>query len=154
MSRLLYAKNTFDPRDYLVTGRIGRLVEVDHPAGNMILQIPSERGRTARDGSVVRSTNVEIRVVFEEEGPGGGVQFGGVGGGCNHRGGGGGGGGGAVGGFALFVGRFACWHGMSGVRRCRRGVRWEVGVDGQSTSVFSQPSTQSSSEPSQSEPSS
>ena len=51
----------------------------------MILEISGEGRGTARDGCEVRGANVERGVVFEEEGPGGGVEFGCVGGRGYHR---------------------------------------------------------------------
>lgn len=91
-----------------MTGGVGGFVEVDDPVGDVVFEGASEGGGAAGDGREVAGADVERGVVFEEEGPGGGVELGCVGGGGDHGGVIAGVGGLAVGGFALFGGVFSC----------------------------------------------
>jgi len=52
----------------------------------VIFQRAREGTRTTWDGGVMRGANVQVGVVFEEEGPGRGVKFGRVFGGRDHGG--------------------------------------------------------------------
>ena len=90
VSRCFDAEDAFDPGDDLVAGGVGGFVEVDDPRGDVVFEGAGEGGGAAGDGGVVGGAYVEVGVVFKEEGPVGGVEFGGVIGGGDHLGGGGG----------------------------------------------------------------
>lgn len=55
-------------------GRIGRLVQVDDSIPDIIIKGAFERRMASRDRGVVTGADIELVVIFEEEGPFGGVE--------------------------------------------------------------------------------
>ena len=73
---LLDAEEALDPGDDLVGGGVGGLVEVDDAVFEVFGEGAFEGGVAGGDGGVVAGADVEAVVVFEENGPLGGVDGG------------------------------------------------------------------------------
>lgn len=72
---LLYVYTTrHTHHTYLVRGRVGRLVEVDHAVPNVLLQLALQRGAPARDGGVPRRSALQLVVVPQQQRPLGRLQ--------------------------------------------------------------------------------
>ena len=71
---LLDAEEALDPRDHLVGGGVGRLVEVDDAVAEVLGDGALQRGVAGGERGVVAGADVEAVVVLEEERPGGGVE--------------------------------------------------------------------------------
>jgi hypothetical protein len=57
VARLLNAKYTLDPRDYLVAGGVGRLVEVDDAGAEVGFDIAFERSASRRNRDEVTGSD-------------------------------------------------------------------------------------------------
>ena len=77
MTGLFDAQNTFDPGDYFVGRGVGGFVEVGYSVANILEEGAAEGGVSAGNWGVVAGSDVEFIVIFQEEGPFGGVQSGG-----------------------------------------------------------------------------
>lgn len=76
MAGFLDAEEAFDPGDDLMGGRVSRLVEVEDAVFEILREGAFERGVAGGERGVVAGTDVEAVVVFEEDGPLGGVDGG------------------------------------------------------------------------------
>lgn len=73
---LLDFEEALDPGDDLMGGRVGGLVEVDDAVFEVFREGAFEGGVTGGDRGVVAGAYVEAIVVFEKDGPLGGVRWG------------------------------------------------------------------------------
>eukprot|EP00964_Phaeocystis_antarctica_P140471 scaffold105341_cov63-Phaeocystis_antarctica.AAC.1 len=69
VARLLHAQHPADPRDHLVRGGVGWLVEVAHAVLEVLVQRPLERRVAVGDGRVVAGAHVQLVVVLQEQRP-------------------------------------------------------------------------------------
>lgn len=60
VARLLAAQNAAQPRDNLVRGRVGGLVEVDDAVPNVLLELALQRRAAVRKRRVVARAHIEL----------------------------------------------------------------------------------------------
>lgn len=70
------AEEALDPGDDLVGGRVGGLVEVEDAVFEVLGEGALQGGVAGGDGGVVAGADIETLIVFEEDGPLGGVDWG------------------------------------------------------------------------------
>ena len=73
---LFDAEEALDPGDDLVGGRVGGLVEVEDAVFEVLGEGALQGGVAGGDGGVVAGADIETLIVFEEDGPLGGVDWG------------------------------------------------------------------------------
>ena len=66
---LLDLENASDPGDNLVTGRIGRFVNVDDAGSDIVLDWPLKWRAAGRDGGEVRRAHVQLIPALQEQWP-------------------------------------------------------------------------------------
>ena len=75
VSGFVHPKNFSNPRDNFVRGRIRRFVQIQHSVSYVVVDFSLQRTASLRNGRVVRSSGVELVVIFQQQRPFRRIQF-------------------------------------------------------------------------------